>query len=125
MKTATCIAIAALSTVLLASTSQAQPSDDMPPPEGRPDPAKIFAKIDTDSSGTISLDEFKVAHEKRKERMKERFGDREPPEEFTPPTAEEIFAKMDANSDGSVTQAEFIAHEKERRAHRRQGPANE
>lgn len=72
------------------------------------DPAKVFARIDKDGSGSLSLEEFTVAHEKRMAAMKERRGD-VPEEDHTPPPAAEIFARMDADKNGSISEAEFFA----------------
>lgn len=61
-----------------------------------PSPADLLAKLDTDSSGSISLAEFKAD---------------KGPGGFAPPDAmkEKFFAKLDADGDGSVTQAELEA----------------
>ncbi len=52
---------------------------------------KIFKKLDADSSGTVSLEEFKAGP-----RAKE-----------NPEKAEEIFKKIDADSSGGITFEEF------------------
>lgn len=54
---------------------------------------KIFKKLDADSSGTVSLEEFKAGP-----RAKEH-----------PEKAEEIFKKIDADSSGGITFEEFKA----------------
>jgi hypothetical protein len=84
----------------------------------RPDPAARYAAMDTDGSGGISLAEFKVAHEKRMAAMKERRGDRAPPEGRTPPAPEDIFKRLDKDSDGTLTKDEM-------RAGMRRGPRGE
>lgn len=64
----------------------------------RPDPAKVFAKLDADSDGSLTLAEFQAA----------------PMAKRNPERAEKGFAKMDADSDGMVTLEEFKAHRPER-----------
>ena len=93
----------------------AAPGDEDAPKRGdrggerapRQDPAERFASLDTDSSGDLSLEEFKVAHAKRMAAMKERMGDREPPAGRTPPTAEEVFKRLDKNGDEVLTPDEM------------------
>ncbi len=87
------------------SLSFGQPAQGPGGPEGqrgpkgqRPAPEEVFAKLDADSSGSISLDEFKAG----------------PRAAENPEKAAEIFAKIDADSDGSVTLEEFKAHRPER-----------
>ncbi len=60
----------------------------------RPEPGKIFAKLDADSDGNVTLEEFKKS----------------PRAQENPTKAEEIFAKIDADSDGNITLEEFKAH---------------
>lgn len=60
----------------------------------RPPLEAVFKKLDSDSSGSISLDEFKAGPRAQKD----------------PAKAEEIFKKIDADSDGSVTLEEFKSH---------------
>jgi hypothetical protein len=61
------------------------------PGAGRPNPAQIFKKLDTDSNGSLSFEEFKVG----------------PLGQKNPERAEKVFAKLDADSDGAVTLEEF------------------
>ena len=87
--------------------------------KGGRNPADIFAKIDADGNGSVTLDEFTTAHEKRVARMKERKGDRERPEGArTPPAAGEIFSRIDSDGDNAVSQEEFEAHMKSRKGRR-------
>ena len=93
-----------------AGTTVAQPGEGKG--EGgkgqRPDPAERFARMDADGNGEVSLEEFKVAFEKRMAARKERMGDREGPDSGrTPPTAEEAFERMDENEDGVLTRDEL------------------
>ncbi|HEY2413639.1 MAG TPA: dockerin type I domain-containing protein [Pirellulaceae bacterium] len=63
----------------------------LPPPP--PKPADVFAKLDTDSSGSLSLDEFSAL----------------PPPKDATATPADVFAKFDANSDGALSLDEFTA----------------
>lgn len=60
----------------------------------RPAPAEIFAKLDADSDGNVTLEEFKKSPRAQENEAK----------------AEEIFTKIDADADGNVTIEEFKAH---------------
>ena len=57
-----------------------------------PDPAKIFARKDTNSDGSLTLDEFKAG-------MKDNALDK----------ADRRFKKIDSNSDGKLSLDEFKA----------------
>ncbi len=59
----------------------------------RPNPEEAFKKLDTNTDGTLSLDEFKASPRGKKD----------------PAKAEEAFKKMDKDSDGKVTLDEFKA----------------
>ena len=72
------------------------------PGKGRPGPEKIFEKLDADSSGSVSLEEFKAAPRAKEE----------------PAKAEEIFKKIDKDGNGELSLEEFKSH---RPPHRR-GP---
>jgi hypothetical protein len=61
--------------------------------EKRPDPAEAFKKLDTNSDGNISLEEFKASPMGKKDATK----------------AEEAYKKMDKDSDGKLTVEEFKA----------------
>lgn len=63
------------------------------PEKKGPNPEKMFKKLDTDSSGSISLEEFKASPRGQKD----------------PAKAESIFAKMDADSKDGVSLEEFSA----------------
>lgn len=69
---------------------------DAPKKEGKqpPDPEKMFKKLDTDSNGAVSLDEFKASPRGQK----------------NPDKAGEIFKKIDADSNGSISLEEFKTH---------------
>lgn len=58
----------------------------------RPNPEKVFEKMDADANGSISLEEFK-AHRLKDESKAE--------------LLEKRFAKMDADDNGEVDMAEF------------------
>ena len=70
--------------------------------------AERFKKMDADANGSVSLEEFKAAHEKRVEAMKARMGDKWDAEKAaTMPSAGDIFKKMDKDEDGQLTQVEM------------------
>jgi len=105
------------------SVAMAQPAGgEGGKPRGKRDPAKVFAKIDADSSGIVSLEELKAHHEKRMAAREERGGGRKPPEggDRKPPTVEEVFGHMDADDSGGITVDEFTAAVA-KRGERRQG----
>jgi len=78
---------------------------------GKPKPRKRhFEAMDTDGNGSISLDEFTVAHEKRMAARKEKMGDKWNPEIAAKmPSAEVVFGKMDTDENGEVTKEEMKA----------------
>jgi hypothetical protein len=61
--------------------------------EKRPDPAEAFKKLDTNSDGNVSLEEFKAGPAGKRDAAK----------------AEEVYKKMDKDSDGKLTVEEFKA----------------
>lgn len=96
------LAVTALNGRALAADAVA--TSTVPPPvEHRRDFG--FKAMDTDTNGTISLVEFKIAQEKRQEEMKKRMGEKFDASKF--PNAEEIFKKLDLNADGALTAEEF------------------
>jgi hypothetical protein len=72
------------------------------PRKGRPDPEKIFKKLDADGNGSVSLEEFKAG----------------PRAQEHPEKADEIFKKIDKDDNGELSLEEFKSH---RPPHRR-GP---
>lgn len=79
------------------SLSFAQGPQKGPGGEGRPphpEPEKIFAKLDADADGNVTLEEFKQS----------------PRAQEDPAKAEEVFAKIDTSADGNITIEEFKAH---------------
>lgn len=83
--------------------------------KGKHAPEERFARIDANSDGALTLEEFSTAHARRMEKMKAREDDL-PEGARTPPPPAEIFRHMDADSDGAVTLAEFTAHARNREA---------
>jgi len=76
------------------ASAYAGPDDKPKGPGGdkpRPDPAAMFAKVDTNSDGKISLEEFLASPRGKKDPVK----------------AEEAFKRMDKDSDGSLTPEEM------------------
>ena len=57
------------------------------------DPAEAFKKMDKDSDGKVTLDEFKASPRAKKD----------------PSKAEEMFKKKDKDGDGKMTMEEFTA----------------
>ena len=87
------LSILAIATSLsFAQGPQKGPKGEGRPP--RPQPEKVFAKLDADSDGNVTLEEFKTSPRAQENEAK----------------AEEIFAKIDADSDGNITIEEFKAH---------------
>ena len=94
----TCIyTISSLALAASISFAQEGPKGPKGPggPKGpRPNLEEIFKKLDADSSGSVSLDEFKAAPRAQK----------------NPERAEGVFKKIDEDSDGALTLEEFKSH---------------
>ena len=73
-----------------AAAGTAKPAD---PAKPKPDPEKVFKKLDTDGDGSISLEEFKASPRGQKD----------------PAKAEEFFKKKDKDGDGKLSLEEFKA----------------
>jgi EF-hand domain pair len=84
-----CLAIATSITC-----AQDAPKGPKKPGKDHPAPEEIFKKLDADSSGSVSLDEFKASA-----RAKE-----------NPEKAEEIFKKIDKDGNGELSLEEFKSH---------------
>jgi len=105
IRTLVCSAAASLVCLGVAMAQPAGNGEGKPPV--RRDPAKLFERIDTDGSGTLSLEEYKANYDKRIEAMKARAAAQG--KEITPPSAEDAFNKIDTDADGSISKEEFIA----------------
>lgn len=83
----TCIAILATSALLL--PAWAEEGADKP----KPDPAKVFAKMDTNADGKLSKDEFMALPKRQKDPVK----------------GAKKFTKLDTDANGSLTFDEYKA----------------
>lgn len=96
--------IAILSVVALVMPLVSAEEGERGRPDGkRPNPRQHFDRMDADSSGTVSLEEFKSTP-----RAKEH-----------PEKAEEIFKRIDADSSGDITFQEMVQHHQKMRARHR------
>ncbi len=69
-----------------------------------------FKEMDTDQSGALSLDEFKVAHQKRMDALKKRLGDKWDEDKMAKrPGPEVIFKAKDTDADGQLSLEEMNA----------------
>jgi hypothetical protein len=92
MKMKTCIQLLG---ILALATSLSYGQDT--PKKGdkkAPAPAKVFKKLDANTDGAVSLEEFKASPRAQK----------------NPAKAEEIFKKIDTDSSGAINLEEFKAH---------------
>lgn len=102
--------IAILSVVALVMPLVSAEEGERGRPDGkRPNPRQHFEKMDADSNGTVSLEEFKSTP-----RAKEH-----------PEKAGEIFKRIDADSSGGITFEEMVEHHKKMRARHRDGRRGE
>ena len=74
--------------------AQDAPKGPKPPGKGHPAPEEIFKKLDADSSGSVSLEEFKAG-----KRAQE-----------NPEKAEEFFKTIDQDGNGELSLEEFKSH---------------
>ena len=91
-----CIALAILANSLLFLPAHAEESTDKP----KSDPAKSFAKMDTNSDGAVTKQEFMALPKAQKD----------------PEKASKKFGKMDADANGSLSLDEFEAAKKAKEA---------
>jgi EF hand len=92
-----------IATSLSFAQPPAGPDGQGKPP--RPSPEKMFEKIDANSDGNVTLEEFQKGPRAQKNEAK----------------AAEIFAKIDANSDGNITLEEFKSHRPDHKPPGKQG----
>lgn len=78
---------------IAASLSYGEEPPAKPDKPKHPTPEAMFKKLDANSDGSLTLEEFKASPKAQKD----------------PAKAEEKYKKMDKNSDGSVTLEEFKA----------------
>ena len=76
--------------IIALATAFTVAEETVKPPKG----GKAFKKLDTDKSGSLSLEEFLAAPKAKK----------------NPERANKVFKKIDADSSGEVTPEEFKAH---------------
>src|SRR5262245_50378783 len=108
-----------IATVVFSTIAAAAPEDqENTERHKRPDAAKMFARIDKDSDGKVSLDEFLAARGRRAQST-----DAAPADQTERRTA--MFKRLDANSDGFVTADEFQAFASKQGHHRNQKPAEQ
>ena len=93
-----------LSGQVIAQTQTTTPAP-APAPEKQHDPAKLFAKLDTNGDGSIDKTEFTAAAEKREEKKDKDID------------IDKQFSKTDTNGDGLISKEEFIARKDEMKAH--------
>ena len=86
---------------LIAASAHAENGKETGKKGGRPTPAEMFQKIDSDGNGTISVAEAAAAE--RTKRMAENF------------------STIDTNGDGELTPEELKAHMETRRAQQGEG----
>ncbi len=92
--TITLLSAMAIATSLSFGEEPAGPPKGPGGPGKHPEPEVIFKKLDTNSDGAVSLDEFKAGPRAKKD----------------PEKAAEIFKKIDADSNGSISLEEFKSH---------------
>ena len=90
------ITLAALAAVFSISAVFAADDDGKKPEKKKGDPAARFAKLDADSDGKVTLDEFKAGMKKNSE------------------GAEKMMKAKDRDKDGSLTKEEFTAAPKKK-----------
>jgi len=83
--------------------------------DGNKDAGDRFAKLDANGDGTISLDEFKVIHDRRTAKLKEKLGDKYDPARA--PNAEKAFVRLDADQSGSLSREELAAGRDKAKTH--------
>lgn len=86
-----------LAAVAILGGSFAQ-AEDKEEPKKKPDPEKVFARLDADKDGKLSLAEFVGKKEGEKKTQ-----------------AEKAFGRKDKDSDGSLTKEEFLAPPKKKK----------
>ena len=89
-------------TTAMEKMKESQGSQPPPPPPGGGEPPsaeELFAKIDSDSDGQISLAELQTDFESRKPENA--------PSSGNEPDLSELFDKLDSNSDGQIGESEF------------------
>lgn len=78
---------------ILAAAVSLSFGEEAPAKPKAPNPEKAFKKLDADSNGSLSLEEFKASPRAKKNEAK----------------AEEMYKKMDTDSKDGVSLAEFTA----------------
>ena len=80
--------------------------DEKKPPAGTVDKSKLFEKMDADSDGKVTKEEYKKFREQAAEKLKDS-GKGGNIAGKLDGILDKLFEKMDADGDGKVTKAEF------------------
>lgn len=97
----TCLALTVLANSMLLLPAQAEEGSDKP----KADPAAAFAKMDANTDGAVTKEEFMASPKAQKD----------------PEKAAKKFTKMDADANGSLSLDEFQAAKKAKEAKSSEG----
>lgn len=117
--------VLAVATVLVAGGAMAGEGGEGKPPHKPMSPEERFAKMDTDSSGSVTLEEFKAAHQEWARKRAERRGPGAGAEVSAEKRSEKWgarFVALDTNGDETLSQEEFVAGAPKPGEGRQRGP---